>query len=148
MHGLESAAGKQAVKLILEHRHMSRMMGAPLKKSALLLGDNNSVVLNTTVPSSVLKKKHCVMSCHKIRETIAAGIVKFLHIKPENNCADTLAKPLPPKAFRSLADPLLFRNPPNKQFICSPLEGTQSQEHLFCNKRKGLDYNQANPTNS
>ena len=114
MHGLESAAGKQAVKLILEHRHMSRMMGAPLKKSALLLGDNNSVVLNATMPSSVLKKKHCAVSCHKIREAIAAGIVKFSHASTENNCADALTKPLLPKAFRSLVDPLLFRNPPNE----------------------------------
>ena len=93
---------------------MLRMMGAPLEKSALLLGDNNSVVLNTTMPSSVLKKKHCAVSYHKIREAIAAGIVKFSHISTEDNYADILTKPLTPKAFRSLVDPLLFRNPPNE----------------------------------
>ena len=53
------------------------MMGARLEKSALLLGDNNSVVLNTTMPSSVLKKKHCAVSYHKIRETKAADIIWF-----------------------------------------------------------------------
>ena len=113
-HGSELVAGKQAVELILEHRCMSRMMGAPLEKSALSLGDNNIVVLNATMPSSVLKKKHCAMSCHKIREAIAAGIVKFSHTSTKNNCADVLTKPPPPKTFRSLADPLLFRNPPNE----------------------------------
>ena len=113
-YGSELVAGKQAIELILEYRYMLRMMGAPLEKSALLLGDNNSVVLNTTMPSSVLKKKHCAVSYHKIREAIAAGIVKFSHISTEDNYADILTKPLSPKAFRSLVDPLLFRNPPNE----------------------------------
>ena len=90
---------------------MLRMMGARIEKSALLLGDNNSVVLNTTMPSSVLKKKHCAVSYHKIREAIAAGIVRFTHIRSENNYADVLTKPLSPKEFRNLVLPLLFRNP-------------------------------------
>ena len=64
-YGSELVAGKQAVELILEYRYMLRMMGEHLEKSALLLGDNNSVVINTTMPSSVLKKKHCAVSYHK-----------------------------------------------------------------------------------
>ena len=87
-------------------------MGVNLEKSALLLGDNNSVVLNTTIPSSVFKKKHCAVSYHKIRETIAAGIVKFSHISSEYNYADILTKPLGPNKFMDLVKPLLFRNPP------------------------------------
>mgnify|MGYP003315513791 CR=1 FL=1 len=89
-------------------------MGSEMCIRDRLLGDNNSVVLNTTMPSSVLKKKHCAVSYHKIREAIAAGIVKFSHINTEDNYADILTKPLSPKAFRSLVDPLLFRNPPNE----------------------------------
>ena len=111
-YGSELVAGKQAIELILEYRYMLMMMGARLEKSALLLGDNNSVVLNTTMPSSVLKKKHCAVSYHKIRETIAAGIVKFSHISSEYNYADILTKPLGPNKFMDLVKPLLFRNPP------------------------------------
>ena len=111
MHGSELVAEKQAIELILEYCYMFRMMGARIEKSALLLGDNNSVVLNTTMPSSVLKKKHCAVSYHKIREAIAAGIVRFTHIRSENNYADVLTKPLSPKEFRNLVLPLLFRNP-------------------------------------
>ena len=33
------------------------MMGVPLDCPALMLGDNNFVVLNTTTPNSVFKKK-------------------------------------------------------------------------------------------
>ena len=91
---------------------MLMMMGMNLEHSALLLGDNNSVVLNTTMPSSVLKKKHCAVSYHKIRETIAAGIVRFSHIQSELNYADILTKPLGPSKFMELVKPLLFCNLP------------------------------------
>ena len=55
-YGSELVAAKQAVELILEYRYKLRMMGARVDKSALLLGDNKSVILNTTMPSSVLKR--------------------------------------------------------------------------------------------
>jgi hypothetical protein len=44
---------------------------------ALMLGDNMSVVLNTTVPSSVLKKKYNPIAYHLIREAIAASLMRF-----------------------------------------------------------------------
>ena len=53
-YGSELVAAKQAVKLILEYRYMLHMMGAKVDESALLLGDNKSIILNTTIPSSVL----------------------------------------------------------------------------------------------
>ena len=93
-YGAELVAGKQAIELILEYRYMLRMMGAKLEDSALLLGDNNSVVLNTTMPSSVLKKKHCAVSYHKIRESISAVIVSFSHISSENNHVHILTNPI------------------------------------------------------
>ena len=80
----------------------------------LYISDNNSVVLNTTMSSSVLQKKHCVVSYHKIRETIAAGIVRFSHIPSDMNYADILTKPLGPNVFMDLVKPLLFRNPPKE----------------------------------
>ena len=87
------------------------MLGAPLDGPALMLGDNNSVVLNTTMPSSVLKKKHNAVSYHRVREAIAAKIMKFVHIDSELNYADILTKALPSKTFHSLIKLLLFRNP-------------------------------------
>ena len=66
------------------------------------------------MPSSVLKKKHFAVSYHKIREAIAAGIVRFTHISSEQNYADILTKPLGPGVFMDLVKPLLFRNPPEE----------------------------------
>ena len=85
------------------------MIGAQVGDSALMLGDNKSVVLNTTMPSSVLKKKHRAVPFHRIREMITAGVVKFSHISSVLNCNDILTKPLSPATFHRLVKPLLFR---------------------------------------
>ena len=71
------------------------MMGANMEESALMLGDNKSVVLNNTMPSSVLKKKHYAVSYHKICEMIAYKVLRFASIKSEVNFSDILTKPLP-----------------------------------------------------
>ena len=108
-------AAKQAVELILEYRFKLGMMGANMEESALMLGDNKSVVLNTTMPSSVLKKKHCAVSYHKIREMIACKVLRFSSISSEQNYADVLTKPLCKATFKRLIKPLLFRDPPDKE---------------------------------
>jgi hypothetical protein len=99
-----------AIDLIVAIRYELRMLGVPLEGPALLLGDNMSVVLNTTVPSSVLKKKHCACSYHRIRESIAAGAVRFAHVSSKHNLADMLTKPLPKAVFVPLVQRLVFRN--------------------------------------
>ena len=112
-YGSELVAAKQGVESILEYRYMLCIMGAKIDESALLLGDNKSVILNTAMPSSVLKKNHCVVSYHKVREMIAAKVLHFSSIDSVNNYADVLTKPLAPKVFKRLFDSLLFRGLPN-----------------------------------
>lgn len=110
-YGSELVAAKQATEMVMEYRYILRMMGVPLDGPALMLGDNNSVVLNCSMPSSVLKKKHNACSYHRVREAIAAGILKFTHIPSESNYADILTKALSSATFHQLVKPLLFRVP-------------------------------------
>jgi hypothetical protein len=63
-YGSELVTSRVATELILEIRYMLRSLGVALDGLALMLGDNMSVVLNTTVPSSVLKKKHNAIAYH------------------------------------------------------------------------------------
>ena len=70
-----------------------------------------AVILNTTIPSSSLKKKHQACSHHKARESIAAGFIKYGHIRSEENVADLLTKPLGRAAFEKLTSRYLFRRP-------------------------------------
>ena len=50
-----------------------------------MLQDNMLVVLNTTIPSSSLKKKHLACSYHHIPEAIAGRFIKFGHVPSKQN---------------------------------------------------------------
>ena len=110
-YGSELVAARVATELIMETRFMLRSIGVKIDGPALLLGDNMSVVLNTSVPSSVLKKKHQAICYHRVREAIAAKILRFAHVASSMNVADILTKPLGNQAFHSLVKPYLFRAP-------------------------------------
>ena len=71
-----------------------------------------SAVFNiTTVPSSVLKKKHLGIGYHQVWEAVAAGIIRFCHINSTENLADVMTKSLNNAAFHYLIKPYLFRVP-------------------------------------
>ena len=53
-----------------------------------MLYDNKGVVLNTTLSSSALKKKHKAIACHRVREAVAAKIAKVSHMEGKENIAD------------------------------------------------------------
>jgi hypothetical protein len=76
-YGSELVASKIATELILEIRYMLRSLEVSLDGPELILGDNMSVVLCNTVPSSVLKKKYNAIAYHRVGESIAARIMKL-----------------------------------------------------------------------
>ena len=110
-YGSELVAARVVTELIMETRYLLMSLGVPIDGPALMLGDNMSVVLNTTVPSSVLKKKHCSISYHRVREAIAAKILRFAHVDSTNNIADVMTKALSGIAFHTLISYFLFRKP-------------------------------------
>jgi hypothetical protein len=88
---------------------MLRSLGVALDGPPLMLGDRMSAVLNTTVPSSVLKKKHNAIVYQRVREAIAARIMRFAYIKSEENVNDLLKTPLRNEKFHYLMKKWLFR---------------------------------------
>jgi hypothetical protein len=110
-YGSELVASRIAVEQAISLRYTLRMLGVPVNGPVLMLGDNRSVVLNTTVPSSALKKKHCAINYHRVREAIAGKIVKYVHISSQLNIADVLTKPLAGNVLYQLVKPVLFANP-------------------------------------
>ena len=110
-YGSELIAARIAVDLLVEWRYKARVLGLDLEDSSWMLGDNMSVVLNTTLPSSSLKKKHQACNYHRIREAIAGGYVTFGHIDSKENVADICTKPLPTALFDCITSQYLFRKP-------------------------------------
>ena len=72
--------------------YMLHMMGVNAEKSALMLGDSKSVIMNTKMPSSVLKKKHCAINYHWESEMIACQVLKFSLIDSTRTYTDILKK--------------------------------------------------------
>ena len=91
-YGAELVALRIAVEGIIEFRYKLRMMGIYMEGPSQVLCDNKSVVLNTTLPSSTLKKKHNAIAYHRVRETVAAKVIKVNHIDGKTNLADILTK--------------------------------------------------------
>jgi hypothetical protein len=70
--------------------------------------DNQSVVNNTTNPSSVLKKKSNAIAYHYVQENVAAGVILIVFIRSENNLADMLTETQVGPVHKALADQVLY----------------------------------------
>ena len=126
-YGSELVAARVATDLAMEITVTLQMLGVGIDGSALMLGDNKSVVINTTIPSSALKKKHQMVAYHRVREAVAARLIRFCHIESSRNVADVLTKPLPNPVFHHLIKPFLFRNPGDQRWpmLLSEVQDTQ-----------------------
>ena len=57
-------------------RYKLRMFGIPIDGAADVFCDNQGVVKNTSLPESVLSKKHNAINYHAVQEAVAAGIMR------------------------------------------------------------------------
>jgi hypothetical protein len=92
--GSEFIAMRIAKEMIVSLRYKLRMFGIPLDGPANVYCDNEGVVKNTSIPQSVLHKKHLSVAYHAIREAVAAGIMRVGKEDTETNLADILTKVL------------------------------------------------------
>ena len=93
--GSEFVAGRIATDQIIEFRGTLRSMGVPIEEMSWLIGDNQSVITQSTVPQSMLTKRHNALSYHQVHWAIAAKILKFVKIPGTENISDVLTKYLP-----------------------------------------------------
>ena len=83
------------------------MFGAPINEPAKVFCDNKSVVESSGIPESILKKKHCPITYHCVREEIAAGVLLVYYEKSKYNLADLLTKILTANKREPLVQALL-----------------------------------------
>ena len=107
-YGSEFVAARTAVDQIVDLRFTLRSLGVPLDGPSWMFGDNQSVITNSTIPHSRLSKRWNALSYHRVRESIAAGYVRFHFIDSKQNPADVLTKPMDYTSAWPLLEPLLF----------------------------------------
>ena len=93
--GSEFCAMKQCCEYIRGLRYKLRMMGIPIYGPAYIHGDNQSVLANTTIPESQLKKKMHSLAYFFIREGVSRDEWRTSYINTHENESDMLTKMLP-----------------------------------------------------
>ena len=93
--GAEFIAMKQCCKYLCGLRYKLCMIGIPCDQPSHIYGDNLSVLANTTMPDSTLKKKSQSITYHFVREGSAHGEWRTAYVNTHDNEADLLTKLLP-----------------------------------------------------
>ena len=90
--GSEFIALRIATEMLEALRYKLRMFGIPIDGPADIFCDNKSVVTNSTIPTSMLNKKHNSICYHRVREAQAAGTIRIAWIDGDYNQSDIFTK--------------------------------------------------------
>lgn len=93
--GSEFIAMKQCTEYLRGLRYKLRMMGIPCDLPSYVFGDNQSVLANTAIPDSTLKKKSQSIAYHFVREGCARDEWRMTYVNTHEIPSDLLTKPLP-----------------------------------------------------
>ena len=72
-----------------------RMMVIPCEGPAFIQGDNQSILVNTTIPKSIINKKNQSIAYHFVREGATRDEWRTTYVNNHNNAADLLTKLMP-----------------------------------------------------
>ena len=75
--GSEFIALKHITDIIKGLRYKLKMLGVPIEGPTRMLCDSQYVVMSSSFPESVLKKKHCSIAYHIVHKTMAASIIQI-----------------------------------------------------------------------
>lgn len=84
------------------------MMGIPIDGPANVFCNNNSVVINSTIPKSTLKKKHNAIAYHRVHKAVAAQMLQIAKVHTSENLADLLTKQLSVVYLKNLIQKILW----------------------------------------
>ena len=107
-YGSEFVAARTCVEHAIDLRNTFRYLGVPIEECNYMFGDNKSVVDSSITPYATLNKRHTILSFHRVRQAIAAGVIKFYHVPGQENPADVLSKHWGYSQVWELLRPLLF----------------------------------------
>ncbi len=128
--GSEFVALRIATELNEALRYKLRTFGVPINGPSEILCDNKSVVTNSSVPTSVLNKRHNAICYHRVREAQAAGIIRVGWIEGTRNLADLFTKTTMPTNTKHYFVSNIFNN----EAAVLTLKDNGDIEHQECKK--------------
>ncbi|XP_048493268.1 uncharacterized mitochondrial protein AtMg00810-like [Beta vulgaris subsp. vulgaris] len=93
-------------------RNLLLELHCPLSTATLVYCDNVSAIYLTGKPVQHQRTKHIEMDIHFVREKVARGHVRVLHVPSRHQIADIFTKGLPLILFEDFRDSLSVRPPP------------------------------------
>jgi hypothetical protein len=93
-------------------RNLLLELHCPITKATLVYCDNVSAVYLSDNPVQHQRTKHIEMDIHFVREKVARGQVRVLHVPSRYQIADIFTKGLPLQLFDDFRDSLNIRLPP------------------------------------
>ena len=79
-----------------------RMFRIPFEGPTNVLYDNESVVKNSPILSSILNKKHSSIAYHSVRWSVAAGVIRMAWIDGKYDLADAMTKRLSAESMKTI----------------------------------------------
>ena len=76
-YGSEFVTAETATEQSMDLRNTLGYLHVPIMTKEYMFGDNKSVIMSSTIPQSILNKRHNMLSYHRVREAIAAKILEF-----------------------------------------------------------------------
>ena len=123
-YGSEFVASETASEQIIDLRHSLRYLGVPTKTKSYLFQDNSSVVTSSTLPHSILGKRHNILAYHRVRGSIASKILAYHWIRTGYNLSEMLSKHWDhPSVYIMIMKLLITRGP----ITLIPTEATQDK---------------------
>ena len=98
-------------------RQLLLELHAPLQRAALVYCDNISTVFMSSNPVQHQRTKHIEIDLHFVRERVALGTIRVLHVPTTSQYADIFTKGLPSSLFTE------FRSSLNVQAFDAPTAG-------------------------
>jgi hypothetical protein len=77
---------------IIDLRNTLRFLGVPIREKSYMFGDNKSVADSSMQLNAKLHKQHTLLSFHRVREAVDAGMLGFFFLPGNVNPADILSK--------------------------------------------------------
>ncbi|GKE67225.1 ribonuclease H-like domain-containing protein [Tanacetum coccineum] len=93
-------------------RNLLRELHTPLSSATLVYCDNVSAVYLSSNPVQHQRTKHIEIDIHFVRDLVAAGQVRVLHVPSRYQFADIFTKGLPSALFEEFRTSLSVRCPP------------------------------------